>query len=247
MGVARTAAVLVAVLAVAGCTRVIDGTVHPAAGLTPTPVAGDAIDKVLPDGDFLEKTLGQSLDPDPDFPVWSGGTDELYDAQGAPPDCVGATSLWSRAAFDGPDTGDVVKAVWQNASPYDDDPSAIGVVQGVVAYRTAAAADAQFARMSARWQRCAGTTVQDDGSEFSDQITDVQGADSVVEAAVHVTGNVVVQHAQALGVRVNCLLIADVAFYGDRVGDSMLKRQPNRRTSATEIVRRMMDTVSELS
>lgn len=229
---------LLAVLAVAGCTRVVDGNARPGPGMPPHPLTGQAVKQVLFDGPQLSKLLGQRFKSDPDFPPRFGGPDQLFDIAARPRECAGVVFQLQKSAYRSADVKDVARQNWWSAGGRR--PKIISVAEAVVELPTAKDADALFAQFAQQWTRCAGKTVTDysaDGQRFSSAaISDVRKADSVLSATVRTRVVTTVTHARALGVRVNCLVDVDVAYFSDR---------PD--ATAVGLAHRMMDKVSDLS
>lgn len=229
---------LVSVLAVAGCTRVVDGGARPGPGMPPHPLTGQSIKQVFVDGKQLSKLLGQQFKSDPNFPPRFGGPDQLFDIAAKPPECAGVVFQLQKSAYRSADIEEVARENWWSAGSRR--PKIISVAESVVALPTAQDADALFAQFSRQWTRCAGTTVTDysaDGQRFSSAaIGKVGTADSVLSATVRTRVVTTVTHARALGVRVNCLVDVDVAYFSDR---------PD--ATAVGLAHRMMNKVSDLS
>ncbi len=242
--IARMAGALSAAALTVACTHAVGGTVRPAPGLKPRPLVGETIKQVLLDETQLSNLFNQHFKTDPQSPPRFGGADQLFsgypsDREASPHDCVGVVVEFVNGIYQSSDIKNVAQETWWNADPYDQEPAVIEVQEGVVALPTARDADALFAKFSHQWRRCDGTTVTtyDQGKPFStEHITDVRGADSVLTAtkATHLTSTI--RHSRALGVRVNCLVEVDIAYFSD--SDS---------PAAVDIARRMMDTISKLS
>ena len=229
---------LSAVLLAAGCTRVVDGSVHPAPGLPPHPLTGPTAKKALLDNAQLSKLLGQPFKGDPDFPPRFGGSDQLFDIDAAPRECAEVVFELQKSAYRSAGVKDVAQESWWSAGGRR--AKVISVAEAVVAMTNNNNADALFAQFSQQWTRCAGTTVTDynlRGEPFSTAaISDVRTADSVLAATVRSRVVTTVTHARSLGVRVNCLVEVNVAFFSNRPDDS-----------AIDIAHAMMDKVSDLS
>ena len=236
----RVAAALLPVLLALGCTRVAVGAVRPAQNLTPKPLAGQALTEVLPDGVELSEVFGQSFETRSGFQARFGTVEELPDVAGSPTDCVGASDVMPKNAYRDTDVDVVATHLWWNSTPLDLDPTVISVDLGAASLPTAADANALFDEFTGRWQGCDGTTLMAADSEFSSTISGVRVENSVLSAAVRVNGpSSVIDHAHALGVRVNCLVEVEVAFFRQqlRAGES----------SAADIAHQMMDKVSRLT
>lgn len=248
MCIGRIVATLVAVPLAAGCTVVVGGTVRPAPGMTPRPLIGQAVKQVLLGQAQLSTLLDQSFHSDPlRPPVLVGGSalDRLVDMDASPRECAGVVFELQKSSYRPAGVQDVEQESWWNSSRYDAHPAVIRVHDGVVAVPAAKEADTLFAQFSQQWQRCDGTTVTSNstsGEQFSTSaVTDVRAADSVLAATVRTnldrsaTGGPVM-YGRALGVRVNCLVEVDVAFFSG-----------HSDTTAVDIAHRMMDKVSDLS
>lgn len=249
-GIVRVVAVsVILLLAVmsAGCTSVVDGTVRAAPGLTPHPLTGQVVQQVLLDEAQLATTLHQSFTSSSIAQarvVGGSASDQMVDLDSSPRECAGVAFLLQKSSYRSAHVTDVGRVSWNNASSYADDPAAISVEEGVVAVHTADDADALFAQLSQQWQRCDGVTVNwysPGGERFATAaISNVGAADSVLTATVQTDiiqyGPGLVANARALGVRANCLVEVDVAFFTDRLNNS-----------ATDIAHTMMDKISGLS
>ncbi len=137
----------------------------------------------------------------------------------------------------------------------------ISVAEGVVALSTAAEATTLFGKFAQRWANCDGTTVTIERSSiiidrprttFSDKISDVRVANSVLAATVLVDAQLAgsppsgpTPVARAIGVRGNCLVEVDVAFFSMRSPSDQGSGAID--TSAVDIAHAMMDKVSALS
>jgi PknH-like extracellular domain len=241
--VARIAVPLLAVTLAAGCTRVVDGAPHPAPGMTPRPLTGRVVNRVLLDDGELSKMLDQPFKTDPNSPSRFGGIELLSDGNASPRECTAPAIELPKSAFEGSDVRQVAKESWWNAASYDENPRVISVHEAVVALPTAAAADPLFAKFTEQWRHCDGTTVSMGDGYFTMAISDVSGANSVVAASVRVHGSTTVPNARAVGVRVNCLVEVRVAFFDLESGRSA----HDDKTVAVNIAHRMMDKISELS
>ncbi|HEY9306035.1 MAG TPA: sensor domain-containing protein, partial [Mycobacterium sp.] len=104
----------------------------------------------------------------------------------------------------------------------------------------AAAADALFAKFTKAWNLCNGTTVTSQipiGGDPTATISDVRARDSVLAATVESGTTLTITSARAVGVRVNCIVEVDVAFFANQ--------QP--AGAAVDIAHAMMNKVSSLS
>jgi hypothetical protein len=234
-----------------GCTHVVGGTVRPAKNLKPRPLTGQTIKQVLLDGDALAKMLDQPFKSDSDLPPWFGGADRLRSSYSRSPsrtDCLGVTTIQEKGSYKSASIDSVAGESW-----WHDGSSAkvISVTEGVVALPTVAAANALFTKFSAQWQQCEGVAIDlpADKLSFTDTISDVRLANSVLAATVASKSNrpgaSAIPEARALGVRVNCLVEVEVAFYSSRRPSD--QGSADLTTSGIDVARAMMDTISALS
>jgi hypothetical protein len=238
-----------------GCTKVVDGTVEPAAGLAPRPLTGADVAKVVPGIDELSDVLDQRLKEDGYGRSLSGGVEDMADglateSDASPHDCVGAAAPMQRSVYESADVTDVVSERFEG----DESGGAVLAANvGVVALDSVAAANKLFDGFAEQWQDCDGTTVtivkeSVRGGYFTDRVTDVRVEDSVVAATVefgHTLDNSSSPVARALGVRANCLVEVDVAFFSDP--ESRPKGTSDVDSIAIDIAHMMMDQISELS
>lgn len=247
-------ACLVLVAVVSGCTSVIAGNVRPAPGLKPRPLTGETIKRVLLDDAALSRILDQPLTTKSDLPPRFGGPEKLQQNFGAvsPAECVGVTLMLAHGAYRSGPVKNVARETWWNAATQP--ATVIDVSEGVVALPTAADATALFATFSQQWDRCNGATVTiSSGSvAFADQISDVRVVNSVLAATVSIQTRLAGSpttgarpEARALGVRGNCLVEVEVAFFSTRNPSDQGTGDVN--TSAIDIAHAMMDKVSALS
>ena len=242
---------VVAALA-AGCGGVVAGTAKPAPNLKPRPLTGEIVRQVLVDGTTLSQMLNQpfvSRKP-PEF----GGPDTLYTSL-PPADCLGVTAMLQKSVYQsGPQPAQVKDVAseswWNNGDP----AQVISVIEGVVTLPSAAQAEALFATFSNQWQQCNGTTTTEQNGPISttNAISDVRVANFVVAAtntATSVLPNMPAlrptPQARAIGVRLNCLVEAEVVFFGERRPSDPGSAKVD--TSAIDIAHVMMDKVSALS
>ncbi|WP_102417087.1 sensor domain-containing protein [Mycobacterium sp. 4858] len=258
----RTGRIVLACLAVValatGCT--VAGTARPAPGLKPHPVTGQAVKKVLLDDGELSKLLGQSFVAKTELPGRFGGPEVLPPAFGAvsPLNCIGVTSMMVKNAYQSGDVKNAARETWWNLRG---PAKVISVAEGVVALSSAGGAAALFQQFTQQWRDCDGTTVTIGRSSiitdrpaivFSDNISDVRVTDSVVGATLSIDTQLPGlpssgprPEARALGIRGNCLVEVDVAFFGatqprdEGTGDV--------HHSAIDIAHALMDKVSALS
>jgi hypothetical protein len=245
---------LVVAITAAGCTVNIGGTARPAPHLKPTPLAGPTIKQVLLDDAALSKVLNQSFKADANLPPWYGSSDQLRGTYGpaSPADCVGVTKLQEKSAYQSADIKNLAGESWWHDSDAGS-AKVISVEEGVTALRTAADANALFAKFTQQWQQCAGATLtlHGDRISFTDAISDVRTANSVLAASVSVVSDIsglggsTIPEARAIGVRVNCLVEVDIAFYSSQSPSDQGSADIN--TSAIDIAHIMMDKISGLS
>ncbi|OBH38341.1 hypothetical protein A5692_00725 [Mycobacterium sp. E342] len=259
MGTGRIILACLAVVGLAtGCT--VSGTARPAPGLKPHPVTGQAVKKVLLDDGELSKLLGQSLGAKTELPARFGGPEVLPPAFGAvsPLNCIGVTSMMVKDAYQSGDVKNAARETWWNLRG---PAKVISVAEGVVALSSAGGAAALFQQFTQQWRDCDGTTVtigrpsiitDRPAIVFSDTISDVRVTDSVVGATLSIdtqlpglpsTGPR--PEARALGVRGNCLVEVEVAFFG--ATNSRDEGTGDVHHSAIDIAHALMDKVSALS
>jgi hypothetical protein len=226
-----------------GCTTVLAGTAGPVPNIKPRPLSGETVKQVLLDEAALSK---------PEWPSAFGGAEQLETAGTvSAPDCVGVTAMTEPRPYQSANVQNVARQHWWAV------PTAaakvLKVSEAVVALPTAAEATALLGKFSAQWDKCQGQTVTTAPGHvvFSDQISDVRVADSVLAGTVlheiRVSGfppspN---QVARAIGVRVNCLVELYVDFFN--LGDPADEGRDYVRTTAIELAHAMMDKVSTLS
>jgi hypothetical protein len=245
---------LMVAIVTAGCTVAVDGTARPAAKLKPTPLAGQTIKQVLLDDAALSKMLNQSFAADHNLPPWYGGSDQLQGIYGpaSPAECVGVTKLQEKSAYHSANIVNLAGESWWHDADAGS-AKVISVEEGVTALRTAADANDLFAKFTQQWQQCNGTTLtmQGDRINFTDTISDVRTANSVLAATVSVVSDIsglggsTIPEARAIGVRVNCLVEVSVAFYSSRSPSDQGSADING--SAVDIAHILMDKISELS
>ncbi len=177
---------------------------------------------------------GQRFKTRAEFPPRFGGRDLLFPLDTSPSGCAGVVFELDKSGYETADVGNVAQESWWTVGVRG--VKIIHVSEAVVALPTAVAADALFARFGQEWSRCNGATVHlnfPSGGDPTAAISDVRAADSVLAATVESFHTLV--SARAVGVRVNCLVEVDVAFF----------HQPDG--TAVNIAHRMMDKVSRLS
>lgn len=239
---------LVAVVLVAGCTAATGGKAVPARNQLPHPVLGETVKQVLLDAGAVSKLLGRTFQVVSQFPPSFGGGEMLVDDYplASPAECVGVVYMTHKAAYPSASVKNIARALWQQEGA---SATATDVAEGVVAFPTAADANALFAKFTDQWRRCDGTTLTVPSSSFAqDGISDVRVTDSVVEASVSRDPgeNSILQavpEVRAVGVRGNCLVEVEVAL----VGSTDLTDQPSAKADAVAVAHAMMDKVSALS
>ncbi|MEE2852350.1 MAG: sensor domain-containing protein [Actinomycetota bacterium] len=209
----RPLAALVAVLLASGCTKTTSGTatLAPDAGRVP------AIKRALFDGTALARLLGQPFQPYPHYSEF-GGTDKLgsnWD-NGQPADCIGVVHLMQRGTYGSAPIQDTAAEMWVHKG---DSVKVDSIQEGIVALRTTEDASALFAKFTAQWQKCDGTTLTVEPIDVwgSDAISDVRVRDSVVAATVSMGsgphgGLNAIPTARALGVKGPYLVEVTVDF-----------------------------------
>jgi hypothetical protein len=233
-----------------GCTATTGGKTVPAPNVVSRPLTGPTIKQVMLDGAALSKLLNQPFLGAPPFPPVLGGREKLRDRyrSASPADCAGVIDMTQKTAYQSADVTTVAEESWRADG---NSVKVTGVDEGVVALRTAADAAALFARFSAQWQKCDGTTVTVPSGIFvQNAISGVRVADSVVAATVSLGPGpqsilAAVPEARALGVRGNCLVEVVVTFPGIVYPSDQGSADIN--TSAVDIAHAMMDKVSALS
>ncbi len=229
---------LLVMLVAAACTQVVDGAVRPARGLTPRPLIGQTVEQALLDGSELSKMIGQTLKSRAEFPPRFGGRDLLFGLPASPSQCAGVVFELHTNSYETADIRNVAQESWWTADVRG--AKVIDVSEAVVALPTASAADPLFAKITREWNRCNGTTVTSyfpSGGGPTAVISGVRAADSVLAATVEAGNTFTITRARAVGVRVNCLVEVEVAYFADHHPDG----------TAVNIAHRMMDKVSDLS
>ncbi len=251
---------LVAVMVCAGCGSVVAGSGRPAPGLKPRPLTGQTVTQVLLNGDALSKLLGQTFIAKSELPPRFGGAEKLQPALGviSPLNCAGVTTMLEESAYGSGPVENVARETWWN---FLEPVRVISVAEGVVALPTAAEATALFEKFSQQWASCDGTVVTIERASiivdrpkttFSDTISDVRAGDSVLAATVMVDTQLAGSppsgprpEARAIGVRGNCLVEAEVAFF--RTQSPSDQGSADVKTSAIDVAHAMMGKVSALS
>jgi hypothetical protein len=231
---ARIVLPLLVILLAAGCTRVVDGTVRPARGLAPRPLTGQTVRQVLLDDSELWNATGQRFKARAEFPPRFGGRDLLSPLSTSPSACAGVVFELDKSGYEAANVGTVAQESWWTVGVRG--VQIIHVSEAVVVLPSAVAADALFAKFTQDWNQCNGATVHlnfPSGGDPTAAVSDVRAADSVLAATVESFHTLI--SARAVGVRVNCLVEVDVAFFHHPDG------------TAVKIAHRMMDKVSSLS
>ncbi|WP_231978478.1 MULTISPECIES: sensor domain-containing protein [unclassified Mycobacterium] len=251
-------ACLLTVALATGCT--VDGTARPAPNLKPRPVIGQPVKKVLLDDAELSKLLGQSFGSKNELPARFGGPEVLQPAFGAasPANCVGVTSMMVKDAYRSADVKNAARETWWNQRG---PAKVISVAEGVVALSSTGGAAALFQQFAQQWRDCEGTTVtigrpsiiiDRPAIVFSDTISEVRVSESVLAATVSIDTQLPGipssgprPEARAIGVRGNCLVEVEVAFFNSTRSSDEGSGDVHR--SAIDIAHAMMDKVSGLS
>lgn len=254
-GIGKLGLLMATLVLATGCTRIVDGAVEPAADLPPQPLTGQNVAEALPDIDELSEILGQQLKEDSYVTPRSGGLEDLPDglateSDASPHDCVGAVTPMQRSTYESAAVTDIASEQFEGDEPGG---AVLAAEVGVVALDKVASANDLFDTFAEQWQDCEGTTVtivkeQVRGGYFTDTVSDVRVEDSIVAATVdfgHTTDGSSSPVARALGVRANCLVEVDVAFFSNP--ESRSGATADVESSAIDIARSMMDKISELS
>jgi PknH-like extracellular domain len=237
MRIRRTLIPLLIIFFAAACIRVVDGNVRPARGLPPRPLTGQAIKQVLLDDSELSNIISQRFKSKADLPPRFGGRDLLFPLITSPSGCASVVFELSESSYETADVRNIAQEIWWTVGLRG--AKVIDVAESVVALPTAKAAEALFANLVQQWTRCNGTTVTShapSGGGPTAAISDVRAANSVLAATVDAGDTVTVTSARAIGVRVNCLVEVNVAFFADRPDGT-----------AVNIAHHMLDKISRLS
>jgi hypothetical protein len=213
--------VVVAGLLLAGCASQVDGRAmdKPASSTNPAPHVARALDQVLPTTQELSGALG--IAPTGFMgQLVQGGADMLLRgvdrAQAFPAECVSATYRLQQMTYAASPVRSVATRSWAGGGI--DGPSLTGFF-GVVQFASPADAQAFFASVADKWQRCDGRTMvlQQGGQGAGEQsrISDVVVEPRMVSAVVvHESGDSGITLQRALGVAADCIVdieITDVA------------------------------------
>ncbi len=238
MRIGRIIVALLALPLVAGCMVVVDGAPRPTPGLTPRPLIGPTVKQALLDNPEISKIIGQLFTSKSDLPPRFGGRELIIGLPASPSQCAGVVFDLDRSSYGTADIRTVAQESWWTVGVRD--AKVIDVSESVVALPTAAAADALFAKFTKAWNLCNGTTVTSQipiGGDPTATISDVRARDSVLAATVESGTTLTITSARAVGVRVNCIVEVDVAFFANQ--------QP--AGAAVDIAHAMMNKVSSLS
>lgn len=240
-----------------GCT--VAGTARPAPNLKPHPVTGQPVKKVLLDDAELSKLLGQSFGSKNELPARFGGPEVLPPAFGAvsPANCVGVTSMMVQDAYRSGDVKNAARETWWNQRG---PAKVISVAEGVVALSSAAGAATLFGQFAQQWRDCDGTTVtigrpsiiiDRPSIVLSDTISEVRVSESVLAATLSIDTQLPGlpssgprPEARAIGLRGNCLVEVEVAFFNSTRSSDEGSGDVHR--SAIDLAHAMMDKVSAL-
>jgi hypothetical protein len=249
MRILKPAATLMAVAALAaGCDAVVSGAARPAPNLLPRPVIGETVKQVPLDAAALSKLLARRFQAISQFPPVFGGAEILDDAYPdvSPTECLGVVYMTQKSVYQSAGVRNIATELWQQ----EGDPStAADIAEGVVALPTKADADALFAKFTEQWRHCDGKTVSVPSSSFVENVvTNVRVVDSVVAGNISKNPDAqsvlhAVPEVRALGVRGNCLVEVEVAYFDS----TELSDQPPVVAEAVTIAHAMMDKVSSLS
>ena len=228
---------LVIATSATSCADVVGGTPRPAAGITPRPVIGSAIEQALLDHAELTKVLDLSIKPM--RPRLGGSRKLFHNLFSGANECLGVLAELQSRIYQ---SADVLDIAWQSWLDAETNPAVvIAVDEGVVALPTAVEADTLFATFAQQWNRCDGKTA--DYRSHSYKITDVRVTDSVLAATVQTSPTPI---ARAIGVRVNCVVEVKVPFSTED-GSSKRTGSGDPESRAVDIARLMMEKVSKLS
>lgn len=232
------------VLLASGCATTVDGTARPA------PSGNSTHDKqLLLDGATLANLLAQPFKRHPAFGPYHGGREKLTtnDDSATPAQCIGVVSMLMARVYEPFPVREVDSVMW--AAPQHQAVKVDDVEEAVVSFPTPQDAAAAFAKFSAQWQACDGTTVTSQPVDVQGlkAISDVRVADSVVAAeVVKSSGPHDVVYPQpasrALGVRGDHLVEVDVTFFGN--GDPANQGSGDVKTSGIQIAHAIMDRLA---
>ena len=238
MRVRRIWAPLIAAFVAAACTQVADGAVRPTRGLTPRPLTGHAVKQVLLDDAELSALLNQPFKGKADLPPRFGGRELLFGLDASPAECAEVEFELHTNSYGSADVRNVAQESWWTAVLRG--VKVISVIESVVALPSARAADALFATLTRDWNRCNGATITSDfpsGPGPTAIISDVRAADSVLAATVESGNSFPITAARAVGIRVNCLVEVNVAYFVDHHPDG----------AAVDVAHGMLNKISSLS
>ena len=244
-------AALLLAMSTAGCAVVVDGTARPAPGTAPRSLTGQTIKQVLLGHRALSRILNQSFKIDPRFRPRFGGPDALLDDGWlSPGDCLGVASMLQRAVYQSGKVRHVAVQTWRHAPKSVDMTS---VKEGVVSLPSPAEAQALFGKFSQQWEQCDGTTMPLSGTVFRLKATvaNAEVAESIVAATISMgfasrsSDSASLPSGRALGVRGNCLVEVEVAFFGNTQPSDRGAVDP--QASAVDIAHEILDNVGALS
>ncbi|OBI89701.1 hypothetical protein A9X00_20260 [Mycobacterium sp. 1245805.9] len=237
-------------MATAGCATVVDGTARPAPGIAPRSLHGQTIKQVLLGHRALSGILNQSFKIDPRFRPRFGGPDALLDDGWlSPGDCLGVASMLQRVVYQSSQVRHVAVQTWRHA------PKSVeltSVKEGVVSLPSPAEAQALFEKFAQQWQQCDGTTMPLSGTVFrlKAAVANVEVANSVASATISMgfasrsLDSASLSSGRALGVRGNCLVEVEVAFFGDTQPSD---RDADPQASAVDVAQAILDKVGALA
>jgi hypothetical protein len=235
---ARSTGAAALLLLVATTSCAVDGVARPAPNIKPRPLAGDTVKQVLLSREELSKALGQTLTAESGSSDRFGGRNLLFEMHASPPECNGVVFELQKTAYGSANIRNVGRATWSDTGHAP--AKVISVSETVVALAQTHDADALFADFATQWKRCEGQTVTDyvaGGQRLSTAaISDVKAADSVLSATVTARSTTTLTRGRALGVAANCLVEAEVTFFGNQADNT-----------AADLAHRLMDKVSALS
>ncbi|WP_231117967.1 sensor domain-containing protein [Mycobacterium colombiense] len=206
-----------------------------------------AIKRALFDGTALAGLLNQPFQAYPHYSEF-GGIDKLGTSwdNGQPADCIGVVHLMQRGPYGSAPIQHTAAEMWVHKG---DSVKVDSVQEGIVALRTDADATALFARFTAQWQRCDGTTLTVEPVDVwgSDAISGVRVLDSVVAATVSMGSGThsalnAIPTARALGVKGPYLVEVTVDFIpNSSPGDA---GNGDINTTAVALTHGLMDKLS---
>jgi PknH-like extracellular domain len=232
-------AALLATALTTGCSSVIGGHAVPA----PVP----PIMQVMVDGAALAKLLAQPFKTTPLFPPSYGGREKFGTAweDARPSDCIGVAFMMQKIVYQSVPVQEVADVTWKNDGH---SVKVDNVDEGVISFPSSKDAAAAFAKFSAQWKGCDGTTlIAQSVTSAGSVISNVHLTDSVVAASllVHPHEHSILAStpvARALGVRGCYLVEVAVRFFGN--DDPSAQGAGDLHTSAVDIAHAMMDRLT---